>query len=157
MSLLQNCNVVAFKHLSNVEIDSYGSNQHELHGARAFKDIFGYNKSYFSGKIYYITNSGTSSVNTELTWYDAREHAYNNRSEYRFYYTYEISNFRPTDNDILMVSKNNLDEVIIIIINNSNINSCILNNLHLFKDYTYTNGASYISDVKNVPFLTKLL
>lgn len=49
MSLLNNCSNIAFKSLSSVEIDKYGSNQHELHGARAFKNLFGCNRQYMSG------------------------------------------------------------------------------------------------------------
>ncbi|NFL36822.1 hypothetical protein [Clostridium botulinum] len=158
MSLLFNCNKVAFKFLSSVEIDNYGSNQHELHGSRAFKDLFGFTKKYLNGTIYYIANGGSiQSFSTSLTWYDAREFANNDRSEFRFYYTHEISAFSPQIGDILLISQDINYNVIIVLINDSVIKSSILQNLNRFTSYEYTNGSSYSADLKNVPFLMNII
>ncbi len=159
MSLLQNCTEIAFKFLSNVEIDNYGSNQHELHGAMAFKQIFGMQRQCLNGTIYYIDNSQTppASTSTTLTWYDAREFANNNRSEYRFYYDCSISSFKPSIGDILLLSKTITNNVIIVIINNQNIKNQIMQNIGLFTSYPYPNGTSYYASINLVPFLTKLI
>lgn len=159
MSLLLNCTEVAFKFLSSVEIDKYGSNQHELHGARAFKEIFGSQRTYLSGTITYIASppNQVSACNTNLTWYNAREFANNNRTEFRFYYTHEISVFRPQIDDILLVSKDSNQNVVIVIINDINIKNTILSNINLFTAYKYANGSSYYANISSVPFLISLI
>ncbi len=154
MSLLNNCSQIAWKHLSAVEIDSYISNQHEFHGAYAFKNILGYNKQNFHGTIYYISNYKTDYINTALTWYDAREHI-NNRSEYRLYYVNKISSFIPNENDILLLSKNLTGHIIIIIVNDPAIKQQILAKANYFK--SYYNNSSYYADLIDVPFLTNLI
>lgn len=155
MPLLQNCTEVAFKYLSKVEINNYGSNQHEFHGAMAFKQIFGYQRSYFNGTIYYIDNQyKTYSADTRLTWYDARQFATNNRSEFRFYYTHSISVFKPEVDDILLLSKTNNNNVVIVIIDEPNIITQIRNNIGLFTSYK---GSSYYANINSVPFLTQLI
>lgn len=157
MSLLQNCTEVAFKYLSNVEIDRYGSNQHELHGAVAFKNIFGKQRQSLSGMIYYIDTTQaypTLSIPTNLTWYDAREDN-PNRSEYRFYYTCSISTFKPNAGDILLLSKTNTNNVVIVIISNQSIKNQIMQNINLF--ISYSNGSSYYAPINSVPFLTQLI
>lgn len=157
MSLLQNCSNVAFKFLSSVEIDNYGSNQHELHGAVAFKNIFGFRRTYLTGTITYITSQNQAlSCSTNLTWYDAREnHA--TRSEYRFYYTHEISVFSPQINDILLISQDYNQNVVIVIINDINIKNNILSNINLFTSYDYANGSSYYAELSSVPFLRSMI
>ena len=158
MSLLQNCNEVAFKFLSSVEIDNYGSNQHELHGAVAFKKIFGSQKQYLTGNVTYVTSQNPNSTHsTNLTWYDAREHAPNNRTEFRFYYTHEISTFRPQIDDILLISQATNGTVVIVIINDATIKQQIINNIRLFMSYDYTNGSSYYATLSSVPFLKSLV
>lgn len=158
MSLLLNCSEVAFKFLSSVEIDNYGSNQHELHGARAFKNIFGFQRTYLSGTITYIASPNqVLSCNTNLTWYDAREFANNDRTEFRFYYTHEISVFHPQIDDILLVSQDINQNVVIVIINDINIKNTILSNINLFTAYTYANGSSYYANISSVPFLKSLI
>ena len=156
MSLLSNCSDVAFKWLSSVEIDSYGSNQHELHGAVAFKQIFGPQRTYLRGTLHYVTANQTTSFDTELTWYDARE--YNpNRSEYRLYYTYPISQFKPQVDDLLIVSQDNTGAVVIIIVSDTQIKNAVLSGRSLFKDYTYANGSSYYGNQQAVSFLQNIL
>lgn len=161
MSLLQNCSSIAFKYLSSVEIDKFGSNQHELHGAVAFKNIFSRTKQYLTGKVYYIDQNYVNGItvpnsfNTDLTWYDARE-MNPNRTEYRFYYTYPISVFRPHINDLLFVSIDNNNDVVIIIINNTNIITAVQQNISSFTSYDYPNGSSYYSTIPNVSFLLSL-
>lgn len=155
MSLLSNCSKVAFKYLSRVEIDNYGSNQHEFHGAKAFKNIFGLDRQYFNGTIYYIPDNGNIQYfKTSLTWYDAREYAPNNRSEFRFYYTHEISSFFPKIGDILLLSQDIYNNVIIVLINDTKIKNAIVENLNKFIDY---NGSSYYANLNDVPFLMNIL
>lgn len=157
MSLLNNCTEVAFKFLSSVEIDNYGSNQHEFHGAKAFKQIFGYKRQYLNGTIIYIDSQNRIySHNTLLTWYDAREESYD-RSEFRFYYTKEISVFYPKINNILLISKDNNQNVIVIIIDNSKIINKILKNINLFTSYKYSNGTSYYGDLFATKFLQSII
>ncbi|MCX0408721.1 hypothetical protein [Clostridium perfringens] len=157
MSLLNNCTDLAFKFLSSVEIDNYGSNQHELHGARAFKNLFGYNKQRLQGTITYIDTNNISSRKTQLTWYDSREFNFN-RSEYRFYYTSEISDFKPNVNDLLLISHNRLNnQVVIVIIHDKDIIKKILRNKYQFKEYNYPNGSSYYAEIKNIPWITNII
>lgn len=157
MSLLDNCNAIAFKFLSSVEIDHYGSNQHEFHGAQAFKNLFGYSRQHFNGTITYINSQGaTSSHHTNLTWYDAREN-HPIRSEFRFYYTSQISNFSPRVDNILLLSKDTSGNVIIVIIDDDFIINAILDNINSFTPYHYQNGSSYYGILSPNHFLKELL
>ena len=119
--------------------------------------LFGLKKLYFNGTITYIAaHNKPLSRSTNLTWYDAR--ADNpDRSEYRFYYTHAISVFRPKVGDILLISQDINQNVVIVIINDINIKNNILSNINLFTSYDYVNGSSYYANLSSVPFLRSLI
>lgn len=108
-------NKIAIKELSDVEVNSWASNQHEFHGVTALKNMFGYARQYFLAEFYYINKNGTEGERGELTWYDARENSFN-RTEYRLYYTANSVVPKAHAGDTLMVClcDNGVVKVIII-------------------------------------------
>ncbi len=79
---------VGIKRLSLVEVDKTTSNQHELNGIAAFKDIFGTERIEFITKFLFLTDNEEHLRETDgqLTWYDSREN-HLTRSEFRLYYS----------------------------------------------------------------------
>ncbi|KZE71678.1 hypothetical protein AV654_05580 [Paenibacillus elgii] len=66
---------VAAKILCSVEINKWNSNQHEFHGVRVLKNIFGLKRQYFNARFIYVDKQGKMIQDTgRLTWYDAREY-----------------------------------------------------------------------------------
>lgn len=79
---------VAWKALSDVEINPNTSNQHEFNGVRGLKDILGSEKKRFETTFLFFGSLADESVTFQglCTWYDAREN-HPIRSEFRLYYT----------------------------------------------------------------------
>ena len=94
ISLSDYISSVASKKLSRVEINKKVSNQHELNGVGALKQIFGRDSDKqlsFDCTFMYLSDDEDDcfSRTGHITWYDSRA---NNpmRSEFRLYYSYEF-------------------------------------------------------------------
>ncbi|HIF9294740.1 TPA: type II restriction endonuclease [Photobacterium damselae] len=72
------------KTLTTVEVDVASSNQHELQGVNALRNIFGTQRNTFSATFSLRGSADNHSV--DLTWYDAREGNPNRSPEYRLYF-----------------------------------------------------------------------
>ena len=109
------------KKLSRVEIDSEGSNQHELNGTVALKRFFGFEKVNLDGALYYVGSNGhITSVPLSLTWYDAREASADRtgRSEYRLYYSGDVEEIMEmaSPGDMLVITEDAAGHVQLIIV-----------------------------------------
>jgi len=103
--------------LSSVEINKWNSNQHEFHGVRVLKSIFGLERQYFNARFIYIDKQGKMIQSTgRLTWYDAREYdPY--RTEHRLYYTESNSINNSQENDLMVVGLRSDNTVLVVIAN----------------------------------------
>ncbi|MEK3883643.1 hypothetical protein [Paenibacillus sp. PL2-23] len=108
---------VAAKVLSSVEINKWNSNQHEFHGVRVLKNIFGLERQYFNARFIYINKQGKMIQSTgRLTWYDAREYdPY--RTEHRLYYTESSAINNAHENDLMIVGLRSDNTVLVVIAN----------------------------------------
>lgn len=80
---------VAVKRLTAVEVESRTSNQHEFQGIGKLRDILGRpsEKKVFPAKFILVDDDEESmSLDSELTWYDARINQPHRSPEYRLYY-----------------------------------------------------------------------
>lgn len=92
------------KILSEVEVNSWASNQHEFNGVARLKDLFGKEKQYFAAKFFYLSNRGIEDrENGSLTWYDAREN-HPSRTEYRLYYDAALPLKKAKAGDTLLIA-----------------------------------------------------
>ena len=107
---------VGAKRLTDVEISSAKSNQHEFNGISEFKGIFGTEKVTFEAKYIYLsdekdqifTDTGT------LTWYDARQ-GHPTRTEYRLYYSANTVLSKAESGDIIVICKQKQGDLFIIV------------------------------------------
>jgi hypothetical protein len=108
---------IAAKRISDVEIKTEASNQHEFNGINELKAILGPEKSIFKGMFLLIGDDENKIIKADgsLTWYDAREKT-PNRTEYRLYYSTNevINNANP--NDLLIILKTKKQELLVLII-----------------------------------------
>lgn len=90
MNLSEIFSAVAHKELVAVEIPEAGSNQHELNGVSALKEMFGTHEATRGNLSWRLfeDDSETDRQENEFTFYDARARgaARTGRSEWRFYY-----------------------------------------------------------------------
>ena len=94
---------IAVKTLSDVEVNSWASNQHEFNGVTQLRELLGTGRQSFPANFYYLSNAGIECQETgSLTWYDARE---NNphRTEYRLYYDASLPSRRARAGDTLLI------------------------------------------------------
>ncbi|MDD2620460.1 MAG: type II restriction endonuclease [Syntrophomonadaceae bacterium] len=108
---------IATKYLSEVEVNSYKSNQHELHGASAFKELFGEIKQVFPTRFIYLTDDEDNCLtgNGSLTWYDTREQNPRRSSEYRIYYTNNTVMEKAAAGDLLILGLRPDKSIIVVI------------------------------------------
>ncbi|MFN4986447.1 MAG: restriction endonuclease, partial [Ignavibacteria bacterium] len=93
----------AYKRLADVEINPKRSNQHELNGARALKDMLGPSEVKLRTRFIYLSDRGDNlSQDGTITWYDSR-HNHPVRSEYRLYYTSNEVMGKAQTGDLLIV------------------------------------------------------
>jgi hypothetical protein len=95
----------AFKRLSDVEIDSAISHQHELNGIAPFRSLFGDNRiERIETDYIYFDDDEDNTLRTigTLTWYDAREN-HPTRTEYRLYYTANDIIEKASPGDLLII------------------------------------------------------
>ena len=107
---------VIVKKLSEVEANIESSNQHELNGNKAMRQILGTDiqRKEFDTIFLYMEDDFTIDASGKMTWYDSR---YNNpkRTEWRFYFpTTEVSK-RAKAGDSLFICKRTDDTLLIII------------------------------------------
>ena len=107
---------VIVKKLSEVEANIESSNQHELNGNKAMRQILGTDiqRREFDTIFLYMEDDFTIDASGKMTWYDSR---YNNpkRTEWRFYFpTTEVSK-RAKAGDSLFICKRTDDTLLIII------------------------------------------
>lgn len=106
----------AVKTLSDVEVNSWTSNQHEFNGVAQLKKLFGTEKQYFAANFVYMSNDGIEGMEAgSLTWYDAREnHPY--RTEYRLYYDSTLPLKKARAGDTLLITPSSSGRVDVFII-----------------------------------------
>lgn len=97
---------LAVKTLSEVEVNSWVSNQHEFNGVAQLKKIFG--KERLEGlpaRFAYMSNNGIERETTgSLTWYDARENIPYRSPEYRLYYDSALPLQKASAGDTLLIT-----------------------------------------------------
>jgi len=96
---------LAVKTLSEVEVNSWVSNQHEFNGVAQLRQIFGTQRlEGLPARFAYMSNNGVESETTgSLTWYDARED-HPTRTEYRLYYTSTLPLRKARAGDTLLIT-----------------------------------------------------
>jgi hypothetical protein len=107
---------VAVKRLSAVEVDTSVSNQHEFNGVQDLKQLFGKERQTLPARYVYLGKDEDhySVVSGFVTWYDARER-HPVRSEYRLYFPANTVTQSAAEGDLLVISRRNDDEVIVIV------------------------------------------
>ena len=112
---------VGSKYLSEVEINSFRSNQHEFQGINTFRRFLGTTTDSieFNTTFFLLSDNeeiGVLSLKARCTWYDARlDHP--TRSEYRLYYDASSNSIvgKALAGDLLVVAKKKTQELLIII------------------------------------------
>ena len=99
---------VIVKKLSEVEANIESSNQHELNGNKAMRQILGTDiqRREFDTIFLYMEDEFTIDASGKMTWYDSR---YNNpkRTEWRFYFpTTEVSKRAKAGDSLFYMQKN---------------------------------------------------
>lgn len=96
---------LAVKTLSDVEVNSWASNQHEFNGVAQLKQVFGTERlERLPARFAYMSNNGVESTTTgSLTWYDARED-HPTRTEYRLYYDSTLPLQKARAGDTLLIT-----------------------------------------------------
>jgi hypothetical protein len=114
---------VAAKTLSQVEANIRVSHQHEFNGVSSLRQILGQSsdKTKYLGKWMYFTDDEPIIEDGELTWYDARQKAREERNvqrmEYRLYFFANTVMQMANARDILIIAKiRGKDELLIIVV-----------------------------------------
>ena len=99
---------VAFKRLSEVEVNPSKSNQHELNGVTKFKHILGLDRRNLSTEFIFLNDDPDEIIYASgmMTWYDAREN-HPKRTRYRFYYSTNDVLLASSPGDLLVIGKRN--------------------------------------------------
>jgi len=109
---------VCVKRLSQVEIDSAISHQHEFNGVNQIKNIFGSHRlNNISTQFLFLTDDEEKNlfVDGSMTWYDAREQ-HPTRSEYRLYFSTNDVIDNSEAGDLLIIAKKaNVEKVLVIV------------------------------------------
>jgi len=118
---------VAAKKLSQVEANILVSHQHEFNGVEGLRKILGVpsGKIKYNAKCIYFTDFDDEplSENGELTWYDARQKAREERNvqrtEYRLYFSDNTVIQSANAGDILIIAKRKDNDELLLIISES--------------------------------------
>ncbi|PYF74351.1 type II restriction endonuclease [Pedobacter nutrimenti] len=107
---------IGAKRLSQVEVSSQRSNQHEINGIDKFKRIFGLEKALFETTYIKLDDdeNKVASASGIMTWYDAREN-HPIRTEYRLYYSSNDVIKSANAGDLLVVGKLRNNKLAVII------------------------------------------
>ena len=118
---------VAVKVLSQVEANILVSHQHEFNGVEALRNLLGEpsGKVKYQAKCIYFTDSDDTPLDEdgELTWYDARQKAREERNvqrtEYRLYFSANTVMQMANAGDILIIAKTKKErELLILVVEN---------------------------------------
>lgn len=113
---------VAAKELSDVEVDSEKSNQHEINGTKALKEVLGQQRRSFEAEYIYVDDDMVLTDVGEVTWYDSREN-HKTRTEHRLYYKNNLVVDRSEPGDVLFVCLTK-GERLMMIVSPSNSETC---------------------------------
>lgn len=107
---------VAAKRLAAVEADPARSNQHELNGVAALKDLLGSERlsGYPARFVWIDDDGGILAEGSTVTWYDAREN-HPNRSEFRLYFPDNQIMRQACAGDLLIVAKQSDGQLLVIV------------------------------------------
>lgn len=107
---------VASKTLTSVEIDSLASNQHELNGVAALREMLGSERRSFPTHLIYLADDDVVTIEADavLAWYDARER-HPVRSEWRLYYPRTPVTEAANPGDLLVIGRRPDDTLLMII------------------------------------------
>lgn len=96
---------LAAKILSDVEVNSWASNQHEFNGVAQLQQVFGPERlENLPARFVYMSNNGVERETTgSLTWYDARA-GHPTRTEYRLYYKSTLPLQKASAGDTLLIT-----------------------------------------------------
>ena len=110
--------IVAVKRLSAVEVDRGASNQHELNGTTALKEVLGTSageRQEFVTRFVWIGPEGDAlTTDGTVTWYDARQQ-HPTRSEYRLYYPTTVMSELAEPGDSLFVARRSENTLMMIV------------------------------------------
>lgn len=114
---------VAFKYLSEVEINSATSNQHEFNGVDALIDILGptSEKKFYTASFFWADDDSADDMLSRkggCTWSDVRRMQPQRSPEYRLYYSPEANDIvkKARPGDILFVAKRKgVDHLLIVL------------------------------------------
>ena len=112
---------IGAKRLSQVEVNTQVSHQHEFNGVTQFKHLLGNKKSTYLAKFIFLQdNEGETLIdNGYLTWYDAREN-HPTRSEYRMYFSGNQVIDNANEGDLLLIGKLIKSDALIVIVAKKN-------------------------------------
>lgn len=97
---------VAYKILSEVEVNPNTSNQHEFNGLSIFREILGDNKLALETNFAWFGKEESENFNVPgtMTWYDARAN-HVKRTEYRLYYKANEAMRQAAAGDLFVIAK----------------------------------------------------
>lgn len=114
---------VVVKRLSEVEVNTETSNQHEFNAKKPMPEIFGTEvpKKEFNATFLYMEDEGTINASGKMTWYDAR-YKHPTRTEWRLYFqTTEVSKCAKAGDSLFICKKTDGTLLIIIVKKDSTI------------------------------------
>lgn len=137
---------VVVKRLSEVEVNTETSNQHEFNARKPMPEIFGTEvpKKEFNATFLYMEDEGTKNASGKMTWYDAR---YNHptRTEWRLYFqTTEVSKCAKAGDSLFICKKT--DGTLLIIIAKKD--STIENQLYWLFNLSGINSDKFIGQTE---------
>lgn len=102
---------VASRHLKPIDLPDANSNQHEVQGVSALREMLGEEPQELTceWKLYWDDGSVRDEITTRVKWYDARE-ANPSRSEWRLYYPDDAPMDRTREKDMLVLATSFRDE-----------------------------------------------
>ena len=102
---------VAFKILNESEVNWKVSNNHEFGGVKAFKTLFGKDKTYYRTRMLYFNDGEMIASDINFTWYSYKDRG----KTYKLYYQHNPIIPVARKGDLLTVIKVDKDELIAII------------------------------------------
>lgn len=121
--LSQHFDAVALKRLSEVEVNTNRSNQHEFNGVKGLRDMLGEpdGSLRFASKFLYLSDQDNALIVEDgfLTWYDSRQKSRLERGimryEYRLYFPSNLVLRHAVAGDLLVIAKQADDTLLAIV------------------------------------------
>ena len=108
---------VAIKRLTNVEVNTKISNQHEFNGSKPLRELLGDNRSKHEAHFLWLSGENEAiSAEGKVTWYDTRENQPKRSPEYRLYFNPNDVMNQAREGDLLIIAKRPREERIFIIV-----------------------------------------